>query len=94
MTGNDSTAKGNCSLKDKTKRAPLGARGDGFEALGTSGRNAVGTPEPDFKQMKDSLNNEDGEKSLEKAGLKPEYRTTIVIEKIKELQSSDDKEGR
>lgn len=48
-------------------------------------------PEPYFKQIKDILNNEDGEERLEKAGLKPEHRPLLSCEDKRELQSSDKK---
>lgn len=52
--------------------SPSGARGDSFRALRTSGKNATGIPESCLKQIKGILNNKEGEKKLDKAGLKPE----------------------
>lgn len=95
MMDHESTAKGNCLLKDKrngAKKQPLWGQEEMVLELlvPLEGRLQV-PPEPYFKQIKDILNNEDGEERLEKAGLKPEHRPLLSCEDKRELQSSDKK---
>ena len=58
----------------------------------------MGTLESDFKQIKDLLKNDQGEKRLEKAGLKPHRRPLLSLKRLKkkkrkkELQLSDEKQ--
>ena len=65
--------------------APLGTRGDGFGALSIPGRKAAGTLELHFKQIKDILNNEEGEERFEKAGLKAEHRPPLLLRRRKRI---------
>lgn len=68
-------------MSREAARQPVFAKGDGFGALKTPGKNAAGTLESDFKQIKDLLNNDQGEKRLDKAGLKPQHRSLLPLKR-------------
>lgn len=86
-TGNESTAKGNFSLKGKRKWAekqPPWGQGRWLWSSQSSWTDAAGTPESHFKQIKDILNNEEGEERLDKAELKHERRPLLSLNGWKE----------
>lgn len=53
--------------------SPSGAGGDGSGVFRIPGRDAVGIPESSLKLIKYILDNEEGERRFDKAGLKPEH---------------------
>lgn len=68
--------------KGSEQRSRLfGASGVRLWRFRTPGRNAIGTLESSLKQIKDILNKEEGEKRPNKAGLKPEYRLRLSLER-------------
>lgn len=78
----------------KQRSRLFGARGVWLWQFRTPGRNAIGTPESPLKQIKDILNREQGEKRLNKAGLKPEHRLLLSLEREKESSRTQMKKRR